>query len=60
MKFENDFDVEAPIDEVWAAILDVERVAPCVPGAQVLEQTSENAPQRIAQFLSSVPPASSV
>ena len=42
MKFENTFDVEAPIDEVYAAMLDVERVAPCVPGAQVLEQTSDD------------------
>lgn len=42
MKFENDFDVEAPIEEVYKAILDVERVAPCVPGAQVVEHTSED------------------
>lgn len=42
MKFENTFDVKAPIDEVYAAMLDVERVAPCVPGAQVLEQSSED------------------
>src|SRR3954470_14822661 len=43
MRFENRFDVEAPIDTVWAAVLDVERVAPTVPGAQVLEQTGDNA-----------------
>src|SRR4051794_41177525 len=43
MRFENHFDVDAPIDTVWDAVLDVERVAPTVPGAQVLEQTSENA-----------------
>jgi uncharacterized protein len=43
VKFENEFDVEAPIDEVYAALLDVERVAPCVPGASVLEQTGDNA-----------------
>src|SRR5215210_819061 len=42
MKFENSFDVQAPIDEVWAAVLDVERVAPTVPGAQVLERTGED------------------
>jgi len=42
MKFENDFDVEAPIEEVFKAILDVERVAPCVPGAKVVEQTEED------------------
>jgi carbon monoxide dehydrogenase subunit G len=42
MKFENTFDVKAPIDEVYATMLDVERVAPCVPGAQVLEQSGED------------------
>jgi uncharacterized protein len=43
MKFSNEFDVDAPVEEVWKAILDVERVAPCVPGAQVLEKTSDTA-----------------
>jgi carbon monoxide dehydrogenase subunit G len=43
VKFENTFSVDAPIDEVYAALLDVERVAPCVPGAEVLEQTGDDA-----------------
>src|SRR5688572_31358863 len=43
MRFENTFDVEAPLEQVWDTVLDVERVAPTVPGAQVLERTSENA-----------------
>jgi uncharacterized protein len=42
MRFENRFDVDAPLDSVWDALLDVERVAPTVPGAQVLERTGEN------------------
>lgn len=42
MQFENTFDVEAPIEEVWKTLLDVERVAPCVPGAEVLEQTGDD------------------
>src|SRR5918995_668436 len=42
MRFENHFDVDAPLEQVWAAVLDVERVAPTVPGAQVLERTGEN------------------
>jgi uncharacterized protein len=42
MKFENTFDVDAPIDEVYAALLDVERVAPCVPGAEVLDKTGDD------------------
>jgi carbon monoxide dehydrogenase subunit G len=43
MRFENHFDVDAPIDRVWDAVLDVERVAPTVPGAQVLERVSDDA-----------------
>ena len=43
MRFENHFDVDTPVEEVWDAVLDVERVAPAVPGAQVLEQTGDNA-----------------
>jgi carbon monoxide dehydrogenase subunit G len=42
VRFDNAFDVQAPIDEVWTAMLDVERVAPCVPGAEVLEQVSDD------------------
>jgi aerobic-type carbon monoxide dehydrogenase small subunit (CoxS/CutS family)/carbon monoxide dehydrogenase subunit G len=33
MKLENAFTVPAPIDRAWEALLDVERIAPCVPGA---------------------------
>ena len=35
MKLEQSFTVEAPIDEVWAAMIDVERIAPCLPGAEI-------------------------
>jgi carbon monoxide dehydrogenase subunit G len=42
MRFENHFDIAAPLDEVWTTVLDVERVAPTVPGAH-LKQTGENA-----------------
>src|SRR3954447_18307044 len=43
MQFENTFEVDAPIDRVYETMLDVERVAPNVPGAEVLEQTGDNA-----------------
>lgn len=33
MKLVHHLSVPAPIDEVWAALLDPERVAPCMPGA---------------------------
>lgn len=45
MKIENTFVVEAPIDEVWETLMDVEAVAGCVPGAEVLNQLSEDAYQ---------------
>jgi len=41
MEFENRFTVQAPVEEMWALLLDVERIAPCMPGAQVLEQTGD-------------------
>ena len=37
MKLEQSFDVDAPLDAVWAALIDVQRVAPCLPGAEVTE-----------------------
>src|SRR3954469_21138343 len=43
MEFENRFEVDAPIDEVFKTMLDLERVAPCVPGAKVVEKTSDSA-----------------
>ena len=33
MKLENEFTVPASVDEAWAVLLDVEKVAPCMPGA---------------------------
>ncbi len=35
MKLENKFTVPAPVDAVWRALLDPERVAPCFPGATI-------------------------
>ena len=35
MKLENEFTVPAPLEHAWAVLLDVERVAPCLPGASV-------------------------
>jgi uncharacterized protein len=35
VKLEQSFEVEAPIDVVWRALIDVERVTPCLPGASV-------------------------
>jgi carbon monoxide dehydrogenase subunit G len=35
MKLEQSFEVAAPVERVWQALIDVERVAPCLPGATV-------------------------
>jgi uncharacterized protein len=43
VEFENTFTVKAPIEEVYDALLDVERVAPAMPGAEVLEKASDDA-----------------
>jgi len=35
MKLEQEFDVKAPVQTVWETLIDVERVAPCLPGAEI-------------------------
>jgi carbon monoxide dehydrogenase subunit G len=35
MKFTNEIDLQLPPDEVFAALIDAERVAPCLPGARL-------------------------
>lgn len=37
LKIEDQFRVDVPIDEAWRILLDVERIAPCMPGAQLQE-----------------------
>ncbi|HEY8057967.1 MAG TPA: SRPBCC family protein [Acidimicrobiales bacterium] len=37
MELTNEFDVEVPVDEAWAVLTDLERIAPCMPGAQLTE-----------------------
>jgi carbon monoxide dehydrogenase subunit G len=41
MLIENEFTVPATPDVVWAHLLDVERVAPCMPGAELTETVDE-------------------
>ncbi|WP_062431469.1 SRPBCC domain-containing protein [Herbidospora daliensis] len=33
MRFEHEFTVPVPVDQAWSVLLDVERLAPCLPGA---------------------------
>jgi carbon monoxide dehydrogenase subunit G len=35
MKLEQSFEVDAPIEQVWTALIDLEQVAPCLPGAAI-------------------------
>lgn len=37
MDLQNDFEVGVGIDEAWDVLNDVERIAPCLPGAQLTE-----------------------
>src|SRR3989442_11743528 len=41
MRIENEFVVNAPLEGVWAYVLDVERLAPCAPGAELTEVVDE-------------------
>ncbi len=41
MEIRNDFVVDAPIERVWAYVLDVQKVAPCMPGAELTEVVDE-------------------
>ena len=42
MLIENEFTVSTPIDELWAYLLDVERIAPCMPGAELTETVDDH------------------
>lgn len=37
MQLEDSFEVPAPVERVWDYMLDVEKVAPCAPGAELTE-----------------------
>jgi carbon monoxide dehydrogenase subunit G len=40
VELDHSFTTDKPLDESWEAILDLERVIPCVEGGSVLERTS--------------------
>jgi carbon monoxide dehydrogenase subunit G len=37
VKLQQSFDVRAPVERVWETLIDIERVAPCLPGAEITE-----------------------
>lgn len=41
MQIENTFTVPAPPDRLWSYLLDVERIAPCMPGAELTDIVDE-------------------
>jgi len=43
MEFDNAFEVMLPPEKAWALLMDIERVAPCVPGAELTERVDDNA-----------------
>jgi uncharacterized protein len=42
MKIENSFEVASPIDQTWTALTDLQRIAPCMPGARLTEVDGED------------------
>ena len=42
MLIENTFTVARPVEEVWAFMLDVEKIAPCMPGAELTETVDDH------------------
>ncbi len=41
MEISNEFQVAVPIEQAWNVLLDIERIAPCLPGAQLQEIAGE-------------------
>jgi carbon monoxide dehydrogenase subunit G len=41
MQIQDAFVVEAPVERVWSYVLDVTKVAPCMPGAELTETVDE-------------------
>ena len=37
MEFDNSFEVPLPVAEAWVVLMDIERIVPCVPGAELTE-----------------------
>jgi carbon monoxide dehydrogenase subunit G len=42
MQFSNSFDVPLPPAEAWAFLLDIRRIAPCMPGAELTEVVDDS------------------
>ncbi len=47
MQLENSFTVPVPVDEAWRVLLDIERIAPCMPGAVLDSVTGDEFTGRV-------------
>jgi carbon monoxide dehydrogenase subunit G len=47
VQLENTFTVPVPIDEAWRVLLDIERIAPCMPGAALDTVTGDDFTGRV-------------
>ena len=45
MEIADSFRVSTPIDETWKVLLDIERIAPCLPGAQLARDRGRRVPR---------------
>jgi carbon monoxide dehydrogenase subunit G len=45
MQLAQSFEVAAPIDRVWETLIDIERVAPCLPGAAITGRSDDGSYQ---------------
>lgn len=43
LRLHHTFEVQAPVEEVWRLLLDIERVAPCLPGARLGDRVGDDA-----------------
>ena len=43
MEFDNSFEVPLPPTQAWRTLMDIERIAPCMPGAEVTEWSTRGA-----------------
>jgi carbon monoxide dehydrogenase subunit G len=41
MEFDNSFEVPLPVEDAWKVLMDIRRIAPCMPGAQLTEVVDE-------------------
>jgi len=42
MEFDNSFEVPLPPEQAWPVLMDIQRIAPCMPGAQLTEVVDQS------------------